>query len=142
MALTRSTRQRVGTEASVALPRRAFVGAAFSAAWRGLPARAVRGQRAFPWAWSGEGLPDTPGVPGQQRSFTGDPPHERQGWYSIYAHDQSTISLVTHWAARIEAAARACKQGERRRPVPRRYPWRLTWAVTRRDTLPIAVGRS
>jgi mannan endo-1,4-beta-mannosidase len=46
------------------------------------------------WAWGGEASPQhkiwQAGDP-----FTGDPPHEAQGWYSVYASDASTIELVT-----------------------------------------------
>jgi mannan endo-1,4-beta-mannosidase len=60
---------------------------------------------AFPWSWSGETLPLEPGALAQQPPFTGDPPHERQGWYSIYASD-STTALMARYAARFRAAAR------------------------------------
>ena len=61
---------------------------------------------AFPWAWSGEAVPERPGVVARQTPYTGDPPHERQGWYSIYASDASTIELMSRYAARFRAAAR------------------------------------
>ncbi|HEY0780511.1 MAG TPA: beta-mannosidase [Gemmatirosa sp.] len=54
------------------------------------------------WSWAGEGTPVVPGGvwrPGQP--FTGDPPHERQGWYSIYATDSSTTALLRTWAGRM-----------------------------------------
>jgi len=62
----------------------------------------------FPWAWSGEGLPEQPGGVGQQGMFTGDPPHERQGWYSVYAEDVSTVELVTAWSGRVREAVDRC----------------------------------
>jgi mannan endo-1,4-beta-mannosidase len=60
----------------------------------------------FPWAWSGETRPDTPGAIAEQHPLLGDPPHEPQGWYGIYASDTSTLDLVSRYAARITAAAR------------------------------------
>lgn len=56
------------------------------------------------WGWSGEGRPVEPEAfwePGQP--FTGDPPHERQGWYSIYADDASTLDLLARYAELMEA---------------------------------------
>ncbi len=51
------------------------------------------------WSWSGEGLPRDPGQAWQDGDdFTGDPPHESQGWYSIYQGDTSTQSLLSHYA--------------------------------------------
>lgn len=60
------------------------------------------------WSWSGESRPAEPGArwrPGQ--AFTGDPPHERQGWYSIYAHDASTLAILRDYAARMAAIGAA-----------------------------------
>jgi mannan endo-1,4-beta-mannosidase len=54
------------------------------------------------WSWSGEGRPERPGghwLPGEP--FTGDPPHEHQGWYSIYDTDESTIALIREYAVRM-----------------------------------------
>ena len=52
------------------------------------------------WAWSGEARP-----PGRADAlwkvgdpFLGDPPHESQGWYSIYTSDTSTISILQSFA--------------------------------------------
>lgn len=56
------------------------------------------------WSSSGEGRPVDPGshwAPGDP--FTGDPPHERQGWYSIYDDDASTLALIREYAARMAA---------------------------------------
>ncbi len=47
------------------------------------------------WAWSGEGRPKK--YAGWWKSgddFTGDPPHEQQGWYSVYNTDTSTLSVI------------------------------------------------
>lgn len=54
----------------------------------------------MPWAWSGNTLPPRPGAlwrPGDP--FTGDPPHELQGWYGIYAHDTTTLRVIQDFAA-------------------------------------------
>jgi mannan endo-1,4-beta-mannosidase len=61
---------------------------------------------AFPWAWSGETRPGRPGTIAAQHPLLGDPPHEPQGWYGIYASDTSTLELVSRYAARITAASR------------------------------------
>ncbi|MFC1572311.1 FlgD immunoglobulin-like domain containing protein [Candidatus Eisenbacteria bacterium] len=52
------------------------------------------------WSWAGEGRPLEPygshwsnGDP-----WTGDPPHEAQGWYSVYDTDSSTLSAVAFHA--------------------------------------------
>lgn len=56
----------------------------------------------MPWAWSGGARPPRPGEmwrPGDP--FTGDPPHEQQGWYGIYDKD-STLALISDFSrARI-----------------------------------------
>ncbi|MDX1674564.1 MAG: cellulase family glycosylhydrolase [Longimicrobiales bacterium] len=60
------------------------------------------------WSWSGEARPEEPGgywAPGDP--FTGDPPHERQGWYSIYDDDTSTLELIAEYAARMDALGAA-----------------------------------
>ncbi len=42
----------------------------------------------LPWAWAGEGVPRDPGGPwAPGDALGGDPPHEPQGWYGIYARD-------------------------------------------------------
>lgn len=47
------------------------------------------------WAWGGEGRPASPKAIWQEGDpFIGDPPHEFQGWYSIYEKDQSTLALI------------------------------------------------
>ena len=60
------------------------------------------------WAWAGEGRPRTPGgfwQPGD--ALLGDPPHEHQGWYSVYDDDRQMSELITRTAARIHANASA-----------------------------------
>ena len=56
------------------------------------------------WSWSGEGRPLAPGgtwEPGAP--LTGDPPHENQGWYSIYTEDASTQAILARYAALMQA---------------------------------------
>jgi mannan endo-1,4-beta-mannosidase len=54
------------------------------------------------WTYSGEGRPvepRTPWTPGDP--FTGDPPHELQGWYGIYDTDTSTFDLIRRYAEMV-----------------------------------------
>jgi mannan endo-1,4-beta-mannosidase len=56
------------------------------------------------WAWAGEGRPKQPGnwwQPGND--FTGDPPHEEQGWYSVYNTDYSTHLVIKKYADAFNA---------------------------------------
>ncbi|HET7456029.1 MAG TPA: hypothetical protein VFJ74_00130 [Gemmatimonadaceae bacterium] len=56
------------------------------------------------WSWSGEGRPVRPGDYWRRgEPFTGDPPHERQGWYSIYDSDSSTVAILGAYARRMDA---------------------------------------
>jgi mannan endo-1,4-beta-mannosidase len=52
------------------------------------------------WAYAGESRPVMPfgswWRPGDP--FLGDPPHEQQGWYSIYNSDTSTLHVVKRFA--------------------------------------------
>ncbi len=55
------------------------------------------------WAWGGEGRPTQPfgsrwraGDP-----LIGDPPHEPQGWYSVYDSDESTLAILRRYAQRL-----------------------------------------
>ena len=51
------------------------------------------------WAWAGEGRPKT--IQGWWKAgddFIGDPPHEEQGWYSVYDTDTSTQILLKKYA--------------------------------------------
>ncbi|HEY4393747.1 MAG TPA: cellulase family glycosylhydrolase [Polyangia bacterium] len=55
----------------------------------------------MPWAWAGDQRPPRPGEfwkPGDP--FIGDPPHEKQGWYSIYDKD-TTLKLIAAWSPKI-----------------------------------------
>jgi len=68
-----------------------------------LPTTALAG--IMPWAWAGDTKPARPGTfwkPGDP--FIGDPPHEEQGWYSVYTPD-STTQLIKDWSARIATTA-------------------------------------
>jgi mannan endo-1,4-beta-mannosidase len=54
----------------------------------------------MPWAWAGDARPPRPGEfwkPGDP--FIGDPPHEKQGWYSVYDKDVSTLKIIKDWSA-------------------------------------------
>jgi mannan endo-1,4-beta-mannosidase len=52
------------------------------------------------WAWAGEGRPLEPygGYWNPGDPWIGDPPHERQGWYSVYGSDSSTLAAVSSHA--------------------------------------------
>ncbi|UII20693.1 glycoside hydrolase 5 family protein [Fulvivirga ligni] len=51
------------------------------------------------WAWGGLGRPRAPHVIWKKGDdFIGDPPHEYQGWYSVYNTDASTIEVIKKWA--------------------------------------------
>lgn len=54
------------------------------------------------WAWSGEGRPREPGTMWQKGDpFTGDPPHELQGWYSVYDTDSTTHKVIKEYADKM-----------------------------------------
>lgn len=51
------------------------------------------------WAWGGQGRPREPEAiwqPGDD--LIGDPPHEHQGWYSIYDRDTTTLAVIRKYA--------------------------------------------
>ena len=51
------------------------------------------------WAWAGEARPRRPGESWSVGDdFTGDPPHEPQGWYSIYDRDVELTALLKRYA--------------------------------------------
>ena len=59
------------------------------------------------WAWAGETTPTQPGnlwKPGDP--FTGDPPHEPQGWYSVYAKDSTTHRIIRSHALKMAALSK------------------------------------
>ncbi|MCX2742261.1 cellulase family glycosylhydrolase [Mangrovivirga sp. M17] len=54
------------------------------------------------WSWGGEGKASEPGgMWGKNSDLIGDPPHERQGWYSVYDHDTTTIKIINEYAIKI-----------------------------------------
>ena len=59
------------------------------------------------WAWGGEGRAahaDRRFRPGDT-SYVGDPPHEPQGWYSVFEGDTSTLALIRAHARDVKATA-------------------------------------
>jgi mannan endo-1,4-beta-mannosidase len=66
------------------------------------------------WAWAGEGRPSAPfggyWNPGEQ--WVGDPPHEHQGWYSIYDSDSTTLSTLAAHAYELCSIAHATSIGD------------------------------
>lgn len=58
------------------------------------------------WAWAGEGRPRVPEgfwKPGDE--FIGDPPHEGQGWYSVYDTDTLTTEIIKNYAGKMNSIA-------------------------------------
>jgi mannan endo-1,4-beta-mannosidase len=56
------------------------------------------------WAWGGEGRPRQNG--GWWKvgdDFIGDPPHEQQGWYSVYNTDTSTHKIIHTFSKKMAA---------------------------------------
>lgn len=57
------------------------------------------------WAWGGEGLPRhvewQAGDP-----FIGDPPHEAQGWYSVFMSDTTTLGTIRRAVKGLRSARR------------------------------------
>lgn len=54
------------------------------------------------WAWGGEGRPSAPkAIWKAGDAFIGDPPHEHQGWYSIYDRDKSTLEIIAAYAKKL-----------------------------------------
>jgi mannan endo-1,4-beta-mannosidase len=49
------------------------------------------------WAWAGEARPPS--------LWTGDPPHEPPGWYSVYETDTTTVNLVADHALNVSGYA-------------------------------------
>lgn len=47
------------------------------------------------WAWAGQGRPrSAKAIWKAGDDFIGDPPHEHQGWYSVYDTDSSTLDIL------------------------------------------------
>jgi mannan endo-1,4-beta-mannosidase len=58
------------------------------------------------WGWGGEGRAqhaDHHFVRGDT-SYLADPPHEPQGWYSVFDSDASTHAVIRNYAAALKAA--------------------------------------
>lgn len=54
------------------------------------------------WAWGGEGRPSAPmSVWKTGDDLIGDPPHEYQGWYSVYETDESTKTIIKNFALKF-----------------------------------------
>ena len=52
------------------------------------------------WGWSGSGRPrDLVWQPGDD--YLCDPPHEPQGWYSVFDNDDTTISIIEEYSKAI-----------------------------------------
>ena len=72
------------------------------------------------WGWGGEGRalhPDHRFQPGDT-NYVADPPHEPQGWYSVFDTDASTQAVIGQHAAALKALRRsvdkaAPRHGER-----------------------------
>ncbi len=57
----------------------------------------------MPWAWAGSAYPRRPGGAWTKGDpLTGDPPHEPQGWYSVYDRD-STVAALRECGAELLA---------------------------------------
>ncbi|MEM6802572.1 MAG: hypothetical protein AAF696_14280 [Bacteroidota bacterium] len=55
------------------------------------------------WAWGGEGRPREPhAVWKAGDDFIGDPPHEYQGWYSIYDTDHTTLEIIKNYNKKLK----------------------------------------
>lgn len=52
------------------------------------------------WAWGGEGVPAHKDWQ-KGDDFLGDPPHEPQGWYSVYQSDKSTFKIIQAYAKKL-----------------------------------------
>ena len=62
------------------------------------------------WAYGGRGRPTENGgwwQPGDD--FIGDPPHERQGWYSVYDND-STINVIRNYTSQLTQVEMSLKE--------------------------------
>jgi mannan endo-1,4-beta-mannosidase len=61
------------------------------------------------WGWGGEGRAqhaDHHFQPGDT-SYVGDPPHEPQGWYSVFDVDKSTQAVIAEHAVQVKSLTRA-----------------------------------
>jgi mannan endo-1,4-beta-mannosidase len=54
------------------------------------------------WTYSGTGFPPRPGQYWKKGDiFTGDPPHELQGWYGVYSTDKTTLDIIRSASEKI-----------------------------------------
>jgi mannan endo-1,4-beta-mannosidase len=62
------------------------------------------------WAWAGEGRPRVPeGIWQAGDNFIGDPPHEAQGWYSVFDTDTTTVAIIKTYADKMNVIKQAEK---------------------------------
>ena len=55
------------------------------------------------WAFAGKGRPKNIGKMWKSGDdFIGDPPHEEQGWYSVYDKDFSTIEIIKEFTTKMK----------------------------------------
>lgn len=58
------------------------------------------------WAWSGAGYSENPGQAWKVgHPLAGDPPHEPQGWYGVYASDRSTLEMLRNFSKAVKSEA-------------------------------------
>jgi len=55
------------------------------------------------WAWSGQARPGD--------AWTGDPPHEKPGWYSVFDTDASTLAIIAEHSRDMSALTKADASG-------------------------------
>ncbi len=56
------------------------------------------------WAWGGEGRPrQAEAIWKAGDDFIGDPPHEPQGWYSVYDKDSTTNKIIKTYSEKLKA---------------------------------------
>jgi mannan endo-1,4-beta-mannosidase len=56
------------------------------------------------WGWGGSGRPMHPDhrMQAGETAYVGDPPHEPQGWYSVFDNDVSTLQIIRANAAAMK----------------------------------------
>ncbi|HEY5824306.1 MAG TPA: cellulase family glycosylhydrolase [Cyclobacteriaceae bacterium] len=55
------------------------------------------------WAWAGEGRPrQAEAIWKAGDDFIGDPPHEPQGWYSVYDKDSTTNKIIRAYGLKLK----------------------------------------
>jgi mannan endo-1,4-beta-mannosidase len=55
------------------------------------------------WAWAGEGRPrQSEAIWKAGDDFIGDPPHEPQGWYSVYDKDSTTNKIIKTYGQKLK----------------------------------------